>query len=486
MGIKKLCYRDKLFAYILATMLIGFKASSLPEHVTAQPPQDVWLNVFVHGIMSIKPHISWNNFMLFLKDEIAGTLYEKTVELMREDEFFFRNQAMQQIGFHRIDPLLFEGNASASTAFVLEEISKHYGIDRKNYYYTYGWTGLLSAKSRFKDAKKLFLALEQEVKRLRAENLNPRIRLMGYSHGGNVNLNIAAVRQKEFPHSSLVIDEVVNIGTPVITDSDFLINDPMFKRIFHLYSMTDRVQPLDFFAPKQFFSDRMFRPRKGFMLPNKLIQIQLKVTRCKNNVTRDPNRFLLSKNLSNPTIVYGKKGLLRDMSPGHVELWFFGWTPLFYRKNYPLYPLPTIAFAPVIMHHAEQIAKTTSPEYSIVADIRPQHNVILFRKSYDYQVHSTVSYLPADKLQKMHDAILQCKPELYSNDIYKAHIHDAARNAQQLINNAAQNVQKIMENAAKDAQKIISDAAQDSQQIIKEAMNSAQKIMNDAHSYVIH
>ncbi len=138
------------------------------------------------------------------------------------------------------------------------------------------------------------------------------------------------------------------------------------------------------------------------------------------------------------------------------------------------------------MHHAEQIAKTTSPEYSIVADIRPQHNVILFRKSYDYQVHSTVSYLPADKLQKMHDAILQCKPELYSNDIYKAHIHDAARNAQQLINNAAQNVQKIMENAAKDAQKIISDAAQDSQQIIKEAMNSAQKIMNDAHSYVIH
>lgn len=488
MGIKNWCFRDKLFAYMLAMMLIGFKLPSYSENTALnQPTQDVWLNVFVHGIMSIKPHISWNNFMLFLKDEVAGTLYEKTVELMREDEFFFRNQAMQHIGFHRIDPAFFEGNASASTAFVLEEVSKHYGINRKNYYYTYGWSGLLSAKSRFKDAKKLFMALEQEVARFRAQNLNPRIRLIGYSHGGNVNLNLAAVRQKEFPHSKLVIDEVVNIGTPVITDTDYLVNDPLFKRFFHLYSLYDRVVILDLFAPRQFFSDRIFRPRKGFTLPDKLIQIQLKVTRCKNSILHDPQRFNLSSNLTKPNIVYGKKGLLRDMSPGHVELWFFGWTPLYYRKNYPLYPLPTIAFAPVIIHHAEQIAKSLSPEHSVVADIRPQHNVILFRKNFDYQVHSTVSYLPQEKLQKLHDAILQCKPELYSDEMYKAHIHDAARNAEQIIKDAAQNVQKIIEEASKGVQKIIKDAAKDGQQIIKEAMQNAQKVLQSTQdSYVIH
>ncbi len=192
----------------------------------------------------------------------------------------------------------------------------------------------------------------------------------------------------------------MNIGTPVITDSDYLINDPLFKRIFHLYSMYDRVQPLDFFAPNQIFSDRIFRPRKGFQLPSKLIQIQLKVTRCKNTITQNHERFQFSTNLSKPHIVYGKKGLLRDMSPGHVELWFFGWTPLFYRKNYPLYPLPTIAFAPVIMHHAEQIAQSMSPENSVVADIRPQHNVILFRKRTDHKIHSTVAYMPAEKFAK--------------------------------------------------------------------------------------
>jgi hypothetical protein len=408
--------------------------SSLHSKNTQEvPTQDVWLNVFIHGIMSIKPHISWNNFMLFLKDEIEGTLYEKTVELMREDEFFFRNQAMQHIGLYKIDPTLFEGNASASLSFVFEEISRHYGINRQNYYYTFGWSGLLSAKSRYNDAKKLFISLEQEVERLRKQNLNPKIRVIGYSHGGNINLNLAAIRQKEFPNSPLTIDEVVNIGTPVITDSDYLINDPMFKRIYHLYSNLDRVQPLDFFAPKQFFSSRTFNSRKGFKLPEKLIQIQLKVTRCNKGVLDDPERFELSNDLSKSHIVYGKKGLLRDTSPGHVELWFFGWTPIYYRQTNPIYPLPTIAFAPVILHHVEKVAQSATPEQSIVADIRPQHNVIIFRKYKDRSVHSTVPYIPAEKLQKMTEVILQCKPELYSDDIYKAHIKDAARNAQQIM-----------------------------------------------------
>lgn len=434
MGIYKPRHGNKIFTYILAALLIGLKISSACcKKLDTQPKQDVWLNVFVHGIMSIKPHISWNNFMLFLKDEIEGTLYEKTVELMREDAFFFRNQAMQKIGLHQIDPMFFEGNASASLAFVFDEISKHYGLERTNYYYTYGWSGLLSAKSRYNDAKKLFLALEQEVARLRKQRFNPKVRVIGYSHGGNINLNLAAVRQKELPNSPLTIDEVVNVGTPVITDSDYLINDQLFKRIFHLYSMRDRVQPLDFFAPNQFFSDRIFRPRKGFSLPDKLIQIQLKVTRCKTSVLDCPKRFSISSDLSRPHIVYGKKGLLRDMSPGHAELWFFGWTPLYYRDTYPLYPLPTISFAPVILHHAEKIAKSISPEHSIVADIRPQHNVILFRKYQDSQVHSTVPYITEGKLKTLHDVILQCKPQLYSNDIYKAHIHDAARHAQQIM-----------------------------------------------------
>ncbi len=433
---KKTSEKNKTYTYLLAILLVGLKLSSFlypikVEHV--QPPKEEWINVFAHGIMSIKPHISWNNFMRFVKDDVENTLYSKTVELMREDPFFYKNQAMQQIGFHRIDPTLFEGNSSASLAFTFDEISKHYGIEQTNRYYTYGWSGLLSAKSRYSDAQKLFIALEQEVAQLRKQNIIPRIRIIGYSHGGNVGLNLALVQKKEFPQSSLTIDELVMIGTPVITDTDYLINDKMFKKIFNLYSLCDRVQPLDFFAPNQFFSNRIFKPRKGLTIPDKVVQIQLKVTRCKGRIQNNPASFAFSKDFSKPSVVYGKSGLLRDISPGHVELWFFGWTPLAYRPSYPLYPLPTISFAPVITHHAAKLAKTLSPQSVLVADIRPQHNVILFRSQYNTQVHSTVPYMPQAKLKKLGDAILQCKPSLYSDDIYNAHIQDAVRNAQYIM-----------------------------------------------------
>lgn len=437
-------FSKKTAAYVALALLFGINPSAHSflkpkKHI---PQKEVWMNVFVHGIMSIKPHLSWNNFMQFMKDEVDGTLYSKTVELMREDPFFFKNQAMQHIGLHKVEPCFIEGSSSASLGFILDEVGKHYGINRTNIYYTFGWNGLLSAKSRLNEARKFFIALEKEKAALKKKGLDVKIRLFGYSHGGNVNLNLAAAKKKFFPHSKLVIDEVVNLGTPVITDSDYLINDPMFKKIFHMYSLYDRVQPLDVFAPKQFFSTREFKPRKGFKLPDKLVQIQLKVTRCKKAVLSNPKKFALSCDFSKPQVVYGKRGLLRDISPGHAELWFFGWTPVNYRPHYPLFPLPTIAFAPVILHHADKIAHSMNPEHSVVADIRPEHDVILFRGNQDHKVHSTVPYIPKEKLAQLHDSILQCKPELYNDDIYNAHIKDAARNAQQILNTQKEELKK--------------------------------------------
>ena len=368
-----------------------------------------------------------------MKDKVEGTLYEKTVELMREDPFFYKNQAMQRLGLRQVNPALIEGNSSASLAFILDEVGKHYGIESNNRYYTFGWSGLLSRKSRYRDAKRLFKELTREIALLKSQNITPRIRIIGYSHGGNLGLNLALVRQKEFTKSNLSIDELLLLGAPVIADTDYLVNDPIFKQVFNLYSLRDRIQPMDLFAPNQIFSDRIFRPRKDFVLPDKLIQIQLKVTRCKGGVSKCPRKFDLSQDFTRPNIVYGKSGLLRDISPGHVELWFFGWTPINYRSTYPLHPLPTISFAPVITHHAKKIAQSLTPEHSIVADIRPQHKVILFRQNNHHQVHSTVPYIHQEKLTRLHDAIYQCKPELYTNDIYKAHIQDAVRNAQKIM-----------------------------------------------------
>lgn len=437
-------FGTKTYTALMAAILIGLHLLALPPLPQKIAPtafceiprgHEVWLNVFVHGIMSIKPHISWNNFMLFIKDEIDGTLYEKTVELMREDPFFYKNQAMQQIGLYKVDAIDSSNNSSASLSFIIEEINKHYGIHKTTHYYTYGWCGLLSQKHRYQDAKQLFIALEKEVNTVQRHypNVHVKVRLVGYSHGGNVSLNLGLVRQKEFPRSPLHIDELILLGTPVLTDTDYLINDKIFHKIFNLYSFCDRVQKLDFFSPKQFFSSRVFRPRKGFTLPKKLIQIQLKVTRCTKRTKADPQKFELSKNLAKQSVVYGKKGLLRDISPGHFELWFFGWTPVRYRDHYPLYPLPTVSLAPVLTYHADKIAASLSPEQSIVADIRPEHNIIIFRPQNNSHVHSTIPYMPPAKIEQLKQTILQHKPELYTDDIYASHIQDAVRNAQQIM-----------------------------------------------------
>ncbi len=369
-----------------------------------------------------------------MKDKVSGTLYEKTVELMREDPFFYKNQAMQQPGLHPIEPALTEGDSCANLAFVLNAVAHHYNVSpHKNLYYTFGWSGLLSAKSRYQSAKQLFKALQKEVNRLKGENKEVRVRIFGYSHGGNVGLNLARVREQDYPQSTLSIDELVLLGSPIIRETDYLINDPIFKEVYNIYSLRDRVQPLDIFAPKQTFSKRTFHARKEFQLPDKLIQIQLKVTRCKKDACKDPIRYAQSLDLSRRKVVLGKSGLLRDMSPGHMELWFFGWTPVHYRSSYPLHPLPTVAFAPPIMHHARKMAEHILPKHSIIADIRPEHNIILFRRQGKHTIDSTISYLPQDTLDELHTAIHSCKPELYSEDIYKAHVSDALKNARKAL-----------------------------------------------------
>jgi len=193
------------------------------------------------------------------------------------------------------------------------------------------------------------------------------------------------------------------------------------------------VQTLDFFAPKQFFSSRVFRPRKGFTLPKKLVQIQLKVTRCKDSTRACPKKFALAKDLNKRSVVYGKKGLLRDVSPGHFELWFFGWTPGRYRNHYPLHPLPTVSLAPVLTYHAHKISNSLTPEQSVVADIRPEHNIILFRPQNDPHVHSTIPYMAPKKLEHLKQTVLKHEPPIYTDEIYNDHIQDAVRNSRQIM-----------------------------------------------------
>jgi hypothetical protein len=398
-----------------------------------------WMTVFVHGIMSIKPHLTSANFFRFMSDRVENTVYSKTVRLMREDLFFRKAQAMQGFGLEKIDVNVqndsFGASAAAHTFEAVWQLMNN-GNNIKNYYYTFGWSALLSHKSRYKEAILFYKDLQAEVTRLKKLHDEVKVRLIGYSHGGNVCLNLAKVKTDEDVDPSLSVDELILIGLPVQRNTDYLVTDSLFKKIYHIYSRHDRIQKLDFFSPKQFFSSRVFTKRKDFVLPDNLIQIQLKLTR--NTFFSRKTRFN-PYGFDKPSMIYGGFHFLRNVSPGHLELWFFGWNSAHYRKTLPIYPLPAVVFTPAIIRAVDSFTKGgLFFEDPIVVDIRPQHEVMLVKSQGAEQHVSVVHFLPQERLNVLKDEA-SCFAQTSTRKEHHKHISVAYKKAKKMHRSQTKN-----------------------------------------------
>ncbi len=402
---------------------------------TEQAPE-TWITIFVHGIMSIKPHLTMGNFWRFMRDDIENTLYSKTVHFMRTDKHFHINQAMQGFGLEKIDITdIKPGHGTNAIARIYDETDRLSGVStRNNYYYTFGWSGLLGPTIRYKEAKKLFISLERELEKYHKQEIYPKVRLIGYSHGANICLNIAAVRQDMFPLSSLTIDQLILLGVPVITETDFLVNDQIFKKIYHIYSSADRIQCIDFFSFNRLFSRRYFKNRWGFRVPTKLMQIRLKLVRSVKTTKYDRNkRYQYTRNFDNPGIISGSSSLLRNVSPGHIELWFFGWSPKNYRPNFALYPLPMLTVLPYVLHHIQQVESSLVNPYQVTVDIRPEHESMIIKQRKTNEFTKIVPFISQKDLKRLNAIAYQVEPDQYDNALYNQHIADAVNKAKEII-----------------------------------------------------
>jgi len=185
------------------------------------------------------------------------------------------------------------------------------------HFYTFGWDGYLNQKSRLSSAKVLYSSLLNEISKIKS-NINLKdqdleLVLIGHSHGGNVLLNLAKINAEI--HGNLKVDKLVLIGTPVQSETEELINDAMFKKIYSLYSNDDMVQVIDIISTQDSISKRRY---KNTNIKSKLVQIELEI---------------------------GNK------RPCHNELWLFGdECNILYRKSLAIYPLPVFVFVPVIIN----------------------------------------------------------------------------------------------------------------------------------------
>lgn len=145
-------------------------------------------------------------------------------------------------------------------------------------FYIFGWSGKLDTKERKKAAKILNNELKKVIKKYRKKyGVNPTIRIITHSHGGNVALNLAAIKKN--CDTIISIDELILLACPVQEKTKNLTKNPMFKNIYSLYSTLDFIQVLD---PQglhkkrvqaKLFSERTFQPHKT------LIQAKIKINK---------------------------------------------------------------------------------------------------------------------------------------------------------------------------------------------------------------
>ncbi len=324
-------------------------AVSFPVAVEAtRESAEEWITVLIHGVVGLQANISFTTLFQAKRDLTEGTIYEKNVLELREHPFLSMIQPIGKLGLH---PVKKNKNClSAAYAFgalfsTMERICK---INRKNYFYTFGWSGLVSTKRRYCESRTLYTQLSKKISQFKSAGKTPKIRLVGFSHGATLLLNLADIRCNEFPQDSFSVDEVYLIGMPVTRVTSRQAHSPLFKAIYTIYSRQDMVQKLDIFSSIDFSSHRVFKGR----IPDSLTQIELKISApLRSNPRYCPPSFM--------------RGVI-NQSPGHSELWFFGWTQTSYRKNLNMYPLPAAIFAPYLICAAQKTACK-----NIQIDIRP-------------------------------------------------------------------------------------------------------------------
>lgn len=424
--IKRNRVKNHILLTLVMTLNLNHQALSTPE----DKQQETWITIFIHGIMSIKPHLSMENFMHFMKDQVDNTIYSKTVELMRLDKYFYLNQAMQEFGLRKLDINVIKKNEAPNAIARIYDTISHLTQESKNnnYYYTFGWSGLLSPCHRYNEAHEFFQSLVELVDEFKKQGINPKIRLIGYSHGGNICLNLAAIRRDFYPLSPLSIDELILLGVPIQTETDYLVGDQIFKKVYHIYSPHDRIQQIDLFSFNRFFSRKRFINRRRFKMPDNLIQIELKISRPKKRKPICPG-FCRSKYNCKKISIPSKE--LRNTSPGHIELWFFGWSPQHYRSNFILAPLPALITIPYLLHNIQKIEGQLHSKRTIIADIRPSQELMIIKQYQPNNVEFIMPFTSKEELQALKNIAYQTKPDHFSDEEYNNHIKHAYNQASQ-------------------------------------------------------
>ncbi len=408
-----------LYRHYYYKLLILFSVNTL----IGLEPYNAAMTIFVHGTIK-PPEISFSDLIKILKDKIDNTIYSRVILEMRKDQDLCEGQIMQGLGLIPINE---------KSHLAVQALKKIYEYQltllNKNstqqLFYTFGWDGLLSWSKRYKQSEFFYEELHKEIKRLSHLGIKPFIRIITFSHGGNVALNLSIVKERETKKRdhNLIVDELIMLAVPVQAETDQQIASDFFKKIYHCYSMEDSIQTMDFFSSQRLWSKRFFTSSHEYKVPESVTQIRLRIT-------KHISGFKHAKTLDERLGRFLNARRLKHKNPTHTEMFHFQWATNWYRKNFPLRPLPIVALIPTIIH---TITAHTSNHKHIIFDYHPETPGALLKNYVNRSSKKVVTFLEPQAHEILWNIAQQGKPENFSLEKQKNKMIEALKKAQEYL-----------------------------------------------------
>ena len=145
-----------------------------------------------------------------------------------------------------------------------------------DHFYVFGWSGKLGFDIRKKAGKRLAEQLAELLNLYKAKyTVCPHVRIITYSHGGNVALQMAEFADLLPKELST---ELVMFGSPIQASTERFINNNCFKKVYNVFSQNDvlqRIDPQNLYAPIK--DESSFFSRRTIAMPSSVCK-QAKIT----------------------------------------------------------------------------------------------------------------------------------------------------------------------------------------------------------------
>lgn len=226
--------------FVMALVAISFfvNLSFFADRAVDQP-KTVGVTVFVHGTVG------------------AGLTFvgRGMVARFRSHPLVQQEQIIGKMGFHEFDAQ--KSDVKEAVTFIIpayDAIAHHVGFAHDiNKYVVFGWSGVLTQDGRKKAGFELYDALCLYRDQLRFEyGVEPIIRLVTHSHGGNVALWLPCAEEEK--KQNLTVDMLYMLAPPVQVETAPFVESTLFKSLMLGWSSSDRIQPNDYLSTKNWKS----------------------------------------------------------------------------------------------------------------------------------------------------------------------------------------------------------------------------------------